>query len=163
MKKRNAFVRFVSTVTLLVVAVGCQDGTIPPGLVGEWTGYARNTHITPTNAPMPIVLKVSADGTVSGTLGTAVVTNGTIRKNRGKLGRLLNLKSDFLIYADLEGSLVAEKDIRYKGIFINMNVENDDVVAAGFTTTHSRYGTPIAKQGLVRGRVSIKKTSAAKE
>jgi hypothetical protein len=86
---------------------------------------------------MPLSLTVSTDGSVTGTLGTAVVKNGSIRKNRGKLGRSFNMKSDYLIYADLEGSLVTDKDIRYEGVFININVENDKIVAAGFSTTHS--------------------------
>ena len=161
MKKRIGFGLCVAIATILVAAGGCQDKTIPPELVGKWIGSARNTHITPTNAPMPISLFVSADGTVTGTLGTAIVKNGTIKKNRGKLGRRFNMKSDFLIYADLDGSLVSEKDIRYKGVFINMNVENGKIVAAGFTTTHSPHGTPITKQGLVRGRITIEKENTS--
>jgi hypothetical protein len=106
---------------------------------------------------MPLTITISADGSVVGHLGSAVVKNGTIRKNRSWLGRFLNLKSDYLIYADLAGSLVEDKDIRYEGVFINMNVEDGRVAAAGFSTTHSRFGTPITKQGLVRGAISLKK------
>lgn len=132
----------------------------PSTLVGTWVGSASNTHITPSNAPMPLTLTISPDGSVAGNLGTAVVKNGSIKKNRGKLGKFFNMKSDYLIYADLEGSLVADKDIRYEGVFINMNIEDDKVVAAGFTTTHSRHGTPVTKQGLVMGRIAMQKETA---
>ena len=157
MKKRIVISACAVIAVIFMVATGCQDKAIPPALVGTWVGSASNTHVTPNNTPMPLTLVVSEDGSVTGTLGTAIVKNGTIRKNRGKLSKRLNMKSDFLIYADLEGPLVAEKDIRYKGVFININIENGKIVTAGFSTTHSPHGTPITKQGLVRGRITIKK------
>ena len=156
MKKWNICGSCIAIVIGLMVISGCRTIT-PPSLVGEWTGSARNTHITPSNAPMPITLIISADGSVTGTLGTAIISNGSISRNRGEIGKALNMFSDFLIYADLEGSLVAEKDIRYKGVFINMNVKDGKIISAGFSTTNSPYGTSITKQGLVRGRIKIKK------
>lgn len=142
------------------VSTSTWAGSIPSALVGTWVGSAGNTNAAPSNALMPLTLVISADGAVSGRLGAAVLEAGSIRKNRGALGRFFNMKSDYLIYADLEGSLFADKDIRYEGVFINMNVEDGKVVAAGFTTTHSRFGTPITKQGLVMGSVSLQKESA---
>lgn len=156
MKKRNICASYIAITMVLMVISGCRTIT-PPTLVGKWVGSAHNTHITPSNVPMPITLIISADGSVAGTLGRAVIRNGKIRNNRGKIEKALNMYSDFLIYADLEGSLVAEKETQYKGVFINMNVKNGKVVSAGFSTTHSPYGTPITKQGLVRGKISIKK------
>ncbi len=163
MKKRITFIACVVTLIVFVVTTGCQDKAIPSSLVGTWAGTANNTHVTPKNAPMPLTLIVSEDGSVTGTLGTASVKNGAIKRNRGKLGKRLNMKSDFLIYADLEGSLVSEKDIRYKGVFINMNIENGKVVAAGFSTTHSPHGTSITKQGLVMGRITISKKESSEQ
>jgi hypothetical protein len=161
--KKSIFSTTFVCLTVCAFISGCKEGTVPPALVGTWVGSASNTHITPSNAPMPLSLTVSTDGSVTGTLGTAVVKNGSIRKNRGKLGRYFNMKSDYLIYADLEGSLVTDKDIRYEGVFININIENDKIVAAGFSTTHSRYGTPITKQGLVRGRITIEKKDPSQQ
>lgn len=112
---------------------------------------------------IPPTLAISADGSVSGTLGDAVLKNATVRKNRGALGRLFNMKSDFLIYADLDGSLVADKDVRYEGVFINLNSENGVIVAAGFTTTHSRFGTSVSKQGLARGIITLQKSVSSPE
>ncbi|MFI5357802.1 MAG: hypothetical protein ACHQ4G_10745 [Opitutales bacterium] len=82
-------------------------------LVGTWRGRnrffgLRQEEISSGSVEakfVEVTLTIEADGRVTGQIGGATLRECTIRANRGRLGRLLHVKTDFIICGKLVGSV----------------------------------------------------------
>lgn len=81
------------------------------GIVGTWEGHAavRSPSVPP--AGIPVTLTIAADLRVTGTVGDAVLKEGRFRENRGPVGRLFRLGTEFMIEGTLEGPLVGKDGV----------------------------------------------------
>ena len=90
----------------------------PPELVGTWSGSVEifgpfKAEPYPSKSPddhQRVVITIHADGTVEGKIGNAVFLNSTVHKNRGWLGRKMNLKTDFLVCGGVLQGKVTPRD-----------------------------------------------------
>jgi hypothetical protein len=97
---------------LLAGATGCGgDTTVIPGMAGHWDGNARVIVALCRQPNLPISLDIREDGSVTGKVGDATSTKGQLKSNRSWSGRELNLKTDYIITGDLNGSIVAAEEI----------------------------------------------------
>jgi len=109
-----------SVTTLLLIAItyclfaACTNWTVPESLIGKWEGKDKVTVRTKVNGEfvfikaqdsIPFVINIQSDGTVKGNLGGAEFKNCKVSKNRGELGKKLNLATDFVIKGDLTGKI----------------------------------------------------------
>ena len=92
----------------------CTNWTVPESLVGKWEGKDKVTVRIKVNGEfvfikaqdsIPFIINIQSDGTVQGSLGGAKFNNCKISKNRGELGKKLNLATDFVIKGDLSGKI----------------------------------------------------------
>lgn len=82
-----------------------------PRLAGQWTGNAKVIVSWCEQEQLPVSLSIHADGRVSGQLGDAHLVDGRVSRNRGALGKALDIKTDFIIHGGLDGWLVAAEEI----------------------------------------------------
>jgi hypothetical protein len=79
-------------------------GPLPTEIVGTW--YANLT--TVSGQPLPdgilVVFTIGPDGSASGTVGDATLTNGRLRPNRSWFGRLMNWRAPY----EIRGALSQE-------------------------------------------------------
>jgi len=100
---------------LPVVALRADaGGTVPDQLlVGQWQGTNRffgmsHEEIAENKVAarsMAAVLQISTDGTVTGRIGGAELSGCFVVANRGWLGRLLHVKTDFIIRGTVVGAV----------------------------------------------------------
>lgn len=107
---------------------------IPNSVVGKWSGYQKvsvrnkkDHHFVFINAPelVQLSLEIGENGKVTGFLGNAVFTDCEISKNRGWMGRFLNIKTDYIITGTLNGAIFPEDPILLKKISMPFN-SNDN-------------------------------------
>jgi hypothetical protein len=96
--------------------------TVPQALVGTWQGETeRFVQRWYKGGNYPVTFNIPEDGTVDGTVGNAAFHNAQFRRNRGWIGRMLNMASDYIIKADLEGSLKGEVQCGKVSISLNFD------------------------------------------
>lgn len=97
-----------------VLFISCKQWEVPSHLIGNWQAKQKvtvrdkqNGHFVFIPAPDSILIKFSIDkdGNISGQLGNATFTNCKVMKNRGDLGRKLNLATDYVIKGELNGAI----------------------------------------------------------
>ena len=137
-KKRN--MRYWSYILLLLIlAVPYQshaEDTMfpPPEMIGTWTNTVEifgpfKVQAYPSKAHedyQMVILTINADGTVNGRIGSAVFKNCSVYKNRGWLGRKLNLKTDYIIRdGSLEGKITPKDTGTNSKFTIPFKIEKD--------------------------------------
>jgi hypothetical protein len=106
---------------LIMLSTAAQTETFPPQeLVGTWTGTTEifgpfKAEPYPSKAPEDhptVTVTIHTNGIVTGGIGDAAFKRAIVRKNRGALGRKLNIKSDYIV---TEGVLQGKVTPRDKG------------------------------------------------
>jgi hypothetical protein len=90
-----------------------RTGRPPAGMVGTW--YANLTTVSRRSLPdaIPAVFTIGPDGSVSGTVGNAALTNGHLVVNRSWFGRLMNWRTDYVMRGNVvAGGRVVWRDCR---------------------------------------------------
>lgn len=122
----------VSCLSLLAF-VSCKQWEVPSSLIGEWESKQKVTVRTKVkgdyvfiNAPDSLLLQFSIDekGIVSGHLGTASLENCKVEKNRGDLGKAMNLATDYVIKGELKGAIFPNDPYSTKEISAPFDVKN---------------------------------------
>lgn len=116
-----------------------KDLALSPALVGNWDGKAQIIVSWCQQQNLPIHLKVLPDGSVTGKVGDATLSKGQLKKNRGRLGRWLKVKTDYIIVGDLKGPIVSAESIQRSGVKIPFNLKGGTMVG-GVHTTGSKFG-----------------------
>lgn len=82
-----------------------------PEMCGRWKGNA-DIFVNWTKArTLPVEIVIAADDRVTGKIGDATIVNGRFRPNRGWLGRVLRIKTDWIIDGRLDGPIIAAEKI----------------------------------------------------
>jgi hypothetical protein len=115
------------------------ESVVKTSMVGHWDGSARIIVSWCTQQMLPVALDLHADGTVTGKVGDADLTNGRFSRNRGWLGRKLNFATDYIVRGDLNGAVVAAEGISRAGVSIPLNFR-DGRFTGGLHTTGSKFG-----------------------
>jgi hypothetical protein len=82
---------------------------------------------------------IHADGSVTGTVGDAKLTDGYFLRNRGWLFRKLNLATDYIIRGGLDGPIVAAEGITRSRVNIPLNFSNG-MFKGGVNTSGTDFG-----------------------
>ncbi|MCX6153683.1 MAG: hypothetical protein NT007_05955 [Candidatus Kapabacteria bacterium] len=85
-----------------------------------------------------LFLNISLNGKVTGNLGNATFQGCSVHKNRGWVGRMLNIATDYTIRGKLKGSIFPSDTIMEKEIMMPMGIENN-----------SLHGTIFQKSGVL--------------
>jgi hypothetical protein len=128
----------VSLASLLSMCSSCAaESVVTPATVGHWEGNAKIVVIWCRQPTLRVLVHIEPDGSVSGKVGDAVLAKGRLVRNRGWIGRKLNLKTDFLVTGALNGSIVDAEGIRRPRVNIPLNFTGTTFVGGLHTS-----GTP---------------------
>jgi hypothetical protein len=139
---------------LALVALSVPDSR----LVGRWQGADRYFGLSyeegSVQGPAQYVetsLTISADGTVAGRIGGAELSGCTIEANRGWLGRMLHVKTDFIIRGQLVGRVSASSEIGRHRISVPLDFDRDQLHGSVFVIRNAlAFPYPFLKLRLVR-------------
>ena len=126
MKRVGILLRLAAIITLGLVLASCGATAIEvvdPSLLGAWQGECKiglpvvfNPNQLPENVQrtvttVPVALTILEDATVEGSIGEATLEDCVLKRNRGELGRTLNLATDYIIMdGHLAGPIVSGHD-----------------------------------------------------
>ena len=133
--------KLITIVAILLMACSTQaaESIVTPAMVGHWEGTAHIVVVWCQHTKLPVKLDIHADGSVTGTVGDAKLTDGHFLRNRGWLGRKLNLWSDYIITGGLEGPIVAADGITRSRVAIPLNF-TDGMFEGGVNTSGALWG-----------------------
>jgi len=127
-------------------------------LAGQWHGKSRFTGISYEEATQKKVsaqdvetaLRISADGTVTGRIGGAGLKDCVVESNRGWFGRLLHIKTDFVIRGKIAGAVAPGSDGGPHPISVPFNLKDSRMAGTVFVTYSVKYPYPFLSLGLSR-------------
>lgn len=116
----------MATLALLLPVLGscASKSVLTPAQVGHWEGNARIIMTWCQQTNLPVKLDIQADGSVTGTVGDARLKEGRFLKNRGWLGRKLNIETDYIITGNLDGAIVAAEGITRARVMMPFNFDS---------------------------------------
>ena len=130
--------RLIATLAMLLpVLTSCAaDSAVTPAMAGHWEGNARVIVSWCQQKNLPVKVDIHADGSVTGTVGDAKLTEGRFESNRGWLLRKLNWSCDYIIKGGLDGAIVATEGIKREHVMIALDY-NDGIFKGGVDTEGS--------------------------
>lgn len=125
-------------------------------MVGQWEGSARVIVVWCQQTNLPVAVNIGADGTVTGKFGAATLTQARLKKNRGWLGRKLNVKTDYIIVGSLQGAIVAREEITRSQVKMPLNFRGGAFVG-GLHTSGSKFGGK--ERGILSAGLTLRRAS----
>jgi hypothetical protein len=141
MKTTRYITRFITMGALLLAGWSSRaaDTSVAPEMIGHWEGDARIIVSWCRQTNLHITMDIRADGSATGKVGDATVFKGRFERNRGWLGRKLNLATDYIIKGELGGPVVAAESIKQDSVSIPLNFKGGAFVG-GVHTSGSKFG-----------------------
>lgn len=106
---------------LIPEASRSQSKATRDSMTGVWCGSARIVVNWTVQKALGVRLNISPSGAVTGQVGDARLVAGRLTTNRGPVGRLLNIKTDYIIASKLEGPIIITEGITRPGVKIPLN------------------------------------------
>jgi hypothetical protein len=78
-----------------------RTGPPPAELVGTWQANLTTVSRQPLPDEIPVAFTIGPDGSVSGSIGNAPLTNGQFVRNRSWFGRMMNWRTEYQIRGTL--------------------------------------------------------------
>jgi len=144
-----------AAMTIALVALSVPDSR----LVGRWQGtdryfglsYGEGSAAHGHAQYVEANLAISADGTVEGRIGGAELSGCRIEANRGWLGRMLHIKTDFIIRGKMVGCVSDNSEIGIHTISVPLDLDADQLDGSVFVIRGAfTYPYPFLKLRLTR-------------
>ena len=132
--------------------------TTVSGLAGQWHGTSHFTGISYEEATqkkvaaqdVETVLHISADGNVTGRIGGAELSDCVVEANRGRFGRMLHIKTDFIIRGKIIGAVVPGSESGTHKINAPFNLRDARIIGSIFVIYPIKYPYPFSRLRLSR-------------
>ena len=112
---------------------------ITDNMVGTWEGTTHPIVIWCSQKTIPVRLTFTKDGTISGSVGDALLQNGNLKKKH-RWGNSENKnRTQFIIEGKLEGPILDEEGIIRSHVFIHIRFEENHIVGS-LATNGSKTG-----------------------
>jgi hypothetical protein len=149
-------VRLLATLVLMlpVLSSCASQSVLTPAQVGYWEGNARIIMTWCHQTNLLVKLDIKPDGSVTGSVGDARLTEGRFLNNRGWLGRKLNIETDYIIKGHLDGPIVAAEAITRARVLMPLNFDGG-LIKGGVATSGTWFG---GKDSMVLTAGSLKLT-----
>jgi len=116
------------------------NGQLPnAGMIGTWSGHGQVVVNWTDQPSIHVRLVILVDGSVSGRVGDANLTNGRITMNRGPIGRFLHIKTDYIVSGQLVGPVIAAAHIQRDAVKLPLNW-NGSAFTGALHTSGSAFG-----------------------
>jgi hypothetical protein len=134
-------ISFIALIISTLTFSACDNHNLSESLTGTYTGnsriisrYYKDGQYIFYEDNVDVSIQITSNQIVSGHVGRAVFEDCKVLKNRGWIGRQLNIKTDFLITGKLLGSTFSRDSILNKDISIPFNSGNGELKGSLFLT-----------------------------
>lgn len=110
-----------------------------PATVGRWEGEAQIVVDWTRQRTLPVNIAIFADDKVVGTIGDAKLVSGRLLRNRGWVSTVLQLKTDYIIEAYLDGAIIRAEAVERAQVQLPFNVR-DGRLEGGINTSGWKAG-----------------------
>lgn len=133
--------RWLATLVLMlpVLSSCASKSVLTPAQVGDWEGNGRIIMTWCQQTNLLVKLDIQANGSVTGSVGDARLTKGRFLKNRGWLGRKLDIETDYIITGNLDGAIVAAEGITRSRVMMPFNFDGG-LIKGGVATSGTWFG-----------------------
>jgi hypothetical protein len=158
MNPRLASLIVLLALLLPVLASRADEVATVSSLAGQWHGTSRFTGISYAEATQKKVaaqdvataLTIAADGRVTGHVGGAELGGCVVEANRGWFGRLLHIKTDFIIRGKIIGAVVPGSESGTHAINAPFNLDGARIAGTLFVKYPIKYPYPFLSLRLSR-------------
>ena len=142
MRSRTAAVACSTAImSLMYPAAGSsQSKATLDSMTGVWCGSARIVVDWTVQQNLGLTLTIDQSGNVTGQVGDAQLTSGRVKANRGPVGRMLNIKTDYIIVGRLRGPIIAAEGVARSEVKIPVNWTGSEFQGAVHTNGSSFGG-----------------------
>ena len=137
---RERLIGILLSLLFLISTTAAADRVATSTMTGAWQGQARIIVAWSSQKNLTLRLNTAADGSVSGKIGDATLSDGILKKNRGRLGRFLRIKTDYIIEGNLQGPIIASQKITRKSVKIPLNFDGTKFTGGLHTSGHAIGG-----------------------
>jgi hypothetical protein len=114
-------IALIVVASLIPAAASSQSRATRDSMTGVWCGSARIVVNWTIQKNLGVRLEIPPSGVVTGQVGDARLVAGRLETNRGPVGRMLNIKTDYIIVGKLEGPIIASEGITRPGVKMPLN------------------------------------------
>jgi len=136
---RRGFILTTLVALLTAWTLSAADKTLPSAMTGGFKGSAKIIVNWTKQKQLPVEVVIADDGSVTGKIGDATLDDGRLKKNRGAIGRKLNIKTDYIIVGQLSGPVIKAENIERKAVSIPLNFKGG-AFSGGVHTSGSKIG-----------------------
>ena len=112
---------------------------VPVAMIGVWAGVAH-VFVNWTEQPtIDVTLSIAPSGRVDGSVGDAVLSAARLERNRGIVGRFFNVRTDWVVFGELQGQLILAEGVRRDRVTMPLNWVRDHFEGS-FTTSGLKLG-----------------------
>jgi hypothetical protein len=109
---------------VLAWSVPLAGQVVTQGMAGDWSGQGEIVVSWTKQKQILVQLTILPDGGVQGTIGDATLIGGRLTRNRGWLGRALDIKTDYIITGRLQNCLIAGEGVCRDSVKILLDWSN---------------------------------------
>jgi outer membrane lipoprotein SlyB len=155
-RRRSGFRRFPIVLAACVIGAGSLRSQVAtPAIVGHWKGEAEIFSNWTKARTLAVDIRIAANDSVTGTIGDARLTGGTLFSNRGWLGRTLAIKTDYRIVGGLAGKVIEAEGIERSSVSLPLNLV-DGTFRGSVQTSGAKVGGG-ASAILTAGRLVLRR------
>jgi hypothetical protein len=145
----------VALVALTQSPLGAQQQS-DSALVGRWFGHAELTVPWTVQRSLVVQLDIEPDGSVSGTIGDAQLTDGHVYSD-SRVARALRLGREFAIDGRLTGAIIRAEGIHRERVRLSLDRVIERMV--GELQTSGSYDGPVSNR-ILAARVTLERVGA---
>jgi hypothetical protein len=131
--------RWLVAAGLVFPALGLAAQVPDPGMVGTWSGNGDVVVNWTKQRTIHVRLMILPDGSVTGEIGDAALTSGRVSTNRGAIGRLLNIKTDYIVEGKLRGPVISAEHVQRDAVKMPLMWDGTEF-SGGLHTSGSPFG-----------------------
>src|SRR5687768_3357988 len=136
----SVYVTALAVLTAMVPAVSSsQSRATLDSMAGVWCGSARIVVNWTVEKRLGVRLAIAPSGDVTGQVGDAELVGGRLKANRGTVGRMLNIKTDYIVAGQLKGPIIAAERITRSRVKMPLNWTGSEF-QGGVGTDGSAFG-----------------------
>jgi hypothetical protein len=98
-----------------------QSRATRDSMTGVWCGSANVVVSWTAQKKLGVRLVLPSSGEITGNVGDARLSGGRLEANRGSVGRMLNIKTDYIVVGKLEGPIIAAEGITRRTVKMPLN------------------------------------------
>ena len=146
----------LALLALMQSPLAAQQANPDSGLVGRWFGHAELTGSWTTQRALDMQLDIQPDGSVSGTIGDALLADAHVY-DASRVARALKLGRAYAIEGKLAGSIIRAEGIHRERVHLSLDRVIERMV--GELQTSGTYDGPVSNR-ILTARVTLERVGA---